>query len=275
MIKSLSEVLGPWSDVWIRSGWRVQSHCVTHQARVLDPNQERVAHGTVDNCIGVAARFAPRAAAKRAAVLLHGIWDSMRVMTKLAEALEADGWAIANVNYPSTRLPAAAHGAAASRVARAMAEDGAFDVSFVGFSLGGLIARVAMANSEVDYWNPGRLVLIGSPACGSIFAERFRNLPGYRTIIGACSRDVTPQGAMMIPQPRCKHVMVIAGGTGGSGYNPLIPGDNDRLIAVEETRMRGYETDFLLVHSVHAALPRRPETISACRDFLAALEPSN
>ncbi len=141
--------------------------------------------------------------------------------------------------------------------------------------LGGLVVRAAMANAETDQWCPGRLVQIGSPASGSIFAERFRNLPGYRTIVGVCSEDVTAQGAIMIPKPQCRHIMVIAGGTGGHGYNPLIPGDNDRLIAVEETRMRDYETEFLLVHSVHKALPGRPETISACRDFLAVSERSN
>jgi hypothetical protein len=228
---------------------------------------------TVESCVAFAAKSAPRADSKHAVVLLHGIWDSAWAMGKLADALEAQGWTIANVNYPSLRLPVAAHGAAASRVARAMAEDGAREISFVGFSLGGLIARAAMANAETDQWRPGRLVLIGSPASGSIFAERFQNLPGYRTIVGACGQDVTPLGAMMIPEPQCRHVMVIAGGTGGSrGYNPLIPGDNDRLIAVEETRLREHETEFLLVHSVHRQLPGRPETISACCGFLTASE---
>ena len=85
-------------------------------------------------------------------------------------------------------------------------------------------------------------------------------------------RHAAPQGAMMVPKPQCQHVMVIAGRTGGGGCNPLIPGDNDRLIAVEETRMCEYETEFLLVHSVHRQLPSRPETIVACRDFLAASE---
>jgi pimeloyl-ACP methyl ester carboxylesterase len=270
VIEHLGDALGPWGDVWIRSGWRVQIHCTTGEARVLDPERKRVAEGAVENCTRTAIALAPSVGAKHAVVLLHGIWDSAQMMAKLANALETDGYAIANVNYPSTRLPVAENAVAVSGVAHALAKDGACQISFVGFSLGGLVARAAMARAEMDCWRPGRLVLIGSPARGSTFAERFRNVPGYRTVIGACSQDVTPQGAIMIPEPRCKDVMVIAGGTGGRGYNPLIPGDNDRVIAVEETRMRDHETEFLLVHSVHKALPMQGKTISACRNFLAA-----
>ncbi len=63
----------------------MQSHCVTGQARVLDHNQKRVDCGTVENCIAIAAESAPSAGAKHAVVLLHGIWDSAWVMTKLAD----------------------------------------------------------------------------------------------------------------------------------------------------------------------------------------------
>jgi hypothetical protein len=75
---------------------------------------------------------------------------------------------------------------------------------------------------------------------------------------------------MTIPPPICREVLVIAGGNGRSGYNPLIPGDNDGLIAVAETRMPGHETQFLLVRSRHKSLPVRPETIAACGQFLSS-----
>lgn len=270
MIERFSEALSPWSDIWVRNGWRVQTHCTTGRSRALDAHGNIVACGLPEDCVAIAAKCAPGLYARRAVVLLHGIWDSPRLMVPLAEALQAKGWAVANVAYPSTKLPVAAHGQSVSRVARALAESGAREVSFVGFSLGGLVARSAMANAERDHWNPGRLVLIGSPARGSVIAKRFQNFPGYRTIVGGCSQDVTPVGAARVPNPHCRGLMVIAGGTGSRGYNPLIPGDNDRLIAVAETRIRDHETDFLLVNSIHRSLPSRPETISACGKFLRA-----
>jgi len=264
----LGQAFGHWSDIWIRSGWRVQIHCVTGLARTLNAQGTRVGFGPPEECVAAAARSAPSAGAKRAAVLLHGLWDSPAIMSRLSEALQAEGWAIADVGYPSMRQPLAAHGAAASRAARALAEDGAREISFVGHSLGGLVARTAMANAEMDGWRAGRLVLIGSPARGSVVANQFQNVPGYRTIVGSCSHAVTAAGAMTISPPICQEVLVIAGGTGGRGYNPLIPGDNDGLIAVKETRMQDHETGFLLFRSRHKSLPTRPETISACRQFL-------
>jgi pimeloyl-ACP methyl ester carboxylesterase len=264
----VSEAFGPWCDIWIRSGWRVQIHCVTGKARTLNARGVSVAFGPLEECTAVAARSAPSAGAKRAAVLLHGLWNYPGIMTRLARTLQAKGWAVANVGYPSRRLSLTAHGSAASRAARALAEDGAREVSFVGFSLGGLVARAAMANAQRDGWRPGRLVLIGSPVRGSTVAKQFQHVPGYRTIVGGCSDAVTPAGAKTISQPICRDIMVIAGGTGDVGYNPLIPGDNDGLIAVEETRMQDRETAFLLLRSPHKPLATRPETISACSQFL-------
>ncbi|HTJ01703.1 MAG TPA: alpha/beta fold hydrolase [Methylovirgula sp.] len=272
MIRRLSEALSPWSDIWVRNGWRVQIHCATRQTRTLDAQGNKVASGSPEDCIVVAERSAPRHHVQHAVVLLHGIWDSPRLMVPLADALEARGWAVANAAYPSRGLSVADHGLCVSRVARSLADGGARDVSFIGFSLGGLVARSAMANAQKDGWNVGRLVLIGSPADGSIIAKCFQHFPGYRIVVGRCGADVTPVGAGKVPKPRCQGVMVIAGGTGSRGYNPFLPGDNDRLIAVEETRIRDYETEFLLVNSIHKLLPGQPKTISACCDFLSRID---
>ena len=117
-------------------------------------------------------------------------------------------------------------------------------------------------------WRPGRLVLVGSPAQGSAIAGRFQNAPGYGKITGPCGAAVTPAGAATVPVPDCKGVLVIAGGTGNWGYNPLLRGDNDGLIAVAETRLPGHEAGFLLTRARHRSLPAKPETISACVSFL-------
>lgn len=265
----LSEAFGPWSDVWLRSGWRVQIHSVTGQARVLNAHGTRVALGPPEECTALAAKSAPSAGAKHAVVLLHGLWDYPGIMSRLAAALQAQGWAVANVSYPSMRLSLPAHGAAALQAARALAEDGAEQISFVGHSLGGLVARSAMAGAKLEGWRAGRLVLIGSPARGSVVARRLQKLPGYRAVVGGCCDAVTPAGAAEIAPPICREVLVIAGGTGGSGYNPFISGDNDGLIAVSETRMPDYETGFLLLRAPHRSLATRPETAAACSQFLS------
>jgi pimeloyl-ACP methyl ester carboxylesterase len=221
-------------------------------------------------CIALAEKSAPSAKARRAAVLLHGLWNCPAIMTRLEAGLLAQGWAVANVGYPSMRRGLSAHGAAAASAALALARDGAASISFIGHSLGGLVARTAVAQAASQGWAPGRLVLIGSPAGGSAIAGRFHNTPGYETVIGPCGAAVTPKGAAEVALPVCGEVLVIAGGTGGRGYNPLLRGDNDGLIAVAETRLPHHETGFLLTRSLHKNLPTKPETIAACVEFLGS-----
>jgi pimeloyl-ACP methyl ester carboxylesterase len=261
-------LFGPWSDIWQRSGWRVQTHCNRDAARVLDPVGRRVMAGTPEACLAFAVQAAPATRAKRAVLLLHGLFDGPEIMARLAGSLRVDGRAVANAGYPSRRLGLTAHGAAASAVARALAEDGAERVDVVGHSLGGLVARAAMARAAQDGWTPGRLVLLGSPAGGSLVAERLSGVPGYPALVGACAAAVTSAGAARLPPPIAAGVFVIAGGTGRRGYNPLIPGDNDGLIRVAETRLAGAESGFLLVPSLHRFLPARRTVIEACGAFL-------
>jgi pimeloyl-ACP methyl ester carboxylesterase len=263
-------IFGGWQDIWVRNGWRVQRHCATGQVRALNPAGARVASGTETACLAYAKSAAPRATAKRAAILLHGLWNDPEIMSGIAQKLAAAGWATASIRYPSRRLPLAAHAQATSRVAAGLAEDGATHIALIGQSLGGLVARAAMAHAPQDGWNPASLVLIGSPARGSAIATRFQNLPGFPQIVGACTPALTQAGAAPIPPPTCPKTLVIAGGNGARGYNPLLPGDDDGLIAVAETRLPNHETAFTRVRALHKTLPLRPETIAACCGFLGA-----
>lgn len=262
------EIIRPWGDIWIRSGWRVQLHCASNRARLLDPTGKVVMRALAADCIARAVQLAPPARARKAALLMHGVWGHTGQMRPLALALEAQGWAMANFSYASLRLPLAAHALAAGLVAKALAEDGAEDVSFIGHSLGGLVARAGMAEARRQGVTPGKLILIGSPAYGSSVAKIFCDVPGYNLLIGACGPVVTPAGATEVALPVVKDVLVIAGGTGKRGYNPLLRGDNDGLITVAETRMKEHESGFRLIRAIHKTLPAAPEAVSASIEFL-------
>ncbi len=263
----LIAAFGAWTDIWIRSGWRVQLRGV--DARVIDPAGRMAFGGVAHDSLAWAVQAAPGAGAGRAAVLLHGLANTPGIMSRTEAALRDAGWAVANMGYPSLRGPVEAHGRAASLVARALAEDGAREIAFVGHSLGGLVARTAMNRADTDGWPAGRLVLIGSPARGSAMARMLRTLPGYMSLLGACGHAVTPAGAAGIPLPCGTGLAVIAGGTGRHGYNPLLSGDDDGLVTVDETRLPGHENGFLLVRSLHTPLASRPETVAATLAFLS------
>ncbi len=260
----------PWSDIWSRSGWTVQAHIMTGQARTLDLNGKLRASGSEAACLSYAELSAPPSRARRAVVLLHGLANYPGETARAARAFQHNGWAVANTGYPSLRAPIARHAESASRVARSLADGGAETVSFFGHSLGGLVARAAMARAAADGWRPGRLLLVGSPAQGSAIARLAVRSRALRALGGECVDAVTPAGAGAIPLPVCQDTMIIAGGTGGRGYNPLLRGDNDGVVTVDETRLPGHEADFLLVRALHTSLPSRPETIAAALRFLDA-----
>ena len=252
----------------MRHGWRVKTHCETGQSRVLDGAGKTVAQGTEAECIEIAGRAAPTARNSRGVVLLHGILNDPEIMRRAENALRRAGWAVANLAYPSTRLPLEAHARSASLVASALAESGAHEICFVGHSLGGLVARAAMARADADGWRPGRMVLVGSPARGAMVARMLQPLPGYKSFLGPCGTTVTPAGAACVPMPMCRGVAVIAGGTGGRGFNPLLDGDNDFTVTVAETRMPEVETAFLRVRALHNPLMEHHTTIAATCRFL-------
>lgn len=262
------DALRGWTDVWSRSGWFVRVHCTTGMAHLTDPRGSIVLSGTEEDCIAQAARLAPQSGSNRAVVLLHGLGHHSGVLAGTEAKLRENGWAVANVDYSSLRMPLSGHASAASRIARTLFDDGAREVSFVGHSLGGLVARTALDRAETDGWLPGRLVLIGSPARGSAMAHALNRMRPYRMLLGECGQSVTPLGAASIPVPACRGIAVIAGGNSGRGFNPLLRGDNDGVVTVDETRLPGREDGFLLVRSLHTPLPGKDETILATAEFL-------
>jgi hypothetical protein len=71
----------------------------------------------------------------------------------------------------------------------------------------------------------------------------------------------------VIPVPELPFGVIAGGTTTGRGRNPWIEGDNDGLIAVENTKLEGM-ADFLLVDCSHTAIKTHPEAIEATVNFL-------
>jgi hypothetical protein len=223
--------------------------------------------GDEGDCLAAALKLAPGAGRRKAVVFLHGLAHHPGAMKGAARAMEEEGWAIANLGHPSVKLSLEAHAESASRAALALTEDGADDVCFMGHSLGGLIARSAMARAARDGWKPGRLLVAGSPSEGSVVANFLSELDTYRRVFGPCGQSVTSAGAASVPLPVCSEVGVIAGGNGGRGWNPLLRGDNDGVVRVAETRIPQSETCFMLVRSLHTPLASHPQTVRAAISF--------
>ena len=256
-----------WSDLWVRSGWRVQQSTWSGAARLLDPARRVVAAGSLEGCLDTARAMAPTAPSDRAVILLHGLGRGRGIMRRMERALLAAGWVVANVGYPSLRRPLDHHADTVRGIARALHADGAREIALVGHSLGGLVARAAATGAAADGWPLGRIVLLGSPAQGSTVAQVLKDFAPFRMIAGDCGQAVTPLRAAMVPVPATE-IGVIAGGNGGAGYNPFLNGDNGGLVTVAETRRPGMETDFLMLRSLHSRLPLQRDAVAATVRFL-------
>jgi pimeloyl-ACP methyl ester carboxylesterase len=257
-----------WSDIWIRSGWRVQEYALSPAHRLLDPQDRCVFAGAIEDCLGEAIKKAPASGRRSAVILLHGMGRSRTCMRRMARILEDAGHTVANVGYASLVRPLDNHMSTVACVAAALAADGAEDIHFVGHSLGGLVARSVAAQGTLAGARVGRLVLLASPNQGSVFADRLKNFSIYKALTGACGQSVTTIQATKIAVPDAD-MLVVAGGNGKRGYNPLLPGDNDGIVAVSETRLGEAETAFQLIRCLHTTTMLHEAAIRAARDFIA------
>jgi pimeloyl-ACP methyl ester carboxylesterase len=168
----------------------------------------------------------------RDAILVHGLWAPAAVMRPLAARLQAAGWRCHLFGYFGRARTLGAH---AERLARFALEVG--PAHFVGHSLGGLVVLDALQrHREVA---AGRVVLLATPARGNFAARRLARHGWGRWYLGA-SEPLWREG-WRVQWTRAEPLGVIAG-TLPLGLGRLfgaLPGANDGVVRVEETRVEG------------------------------------
>lgn len=258
-----------WGDEYVFAGWRVQENVFTGHCRLLDPDNKRHAWGSyaacrtafekirVDQKLGVSG--------KHLVVLVHGLGRSRAGMRHFAEALDGHGYEVASFGYPSTRASVADH---AARLARVLDRyDGVTGVSFVAYSMGGLVVRELLGRQ--DDWQerlpPERLVMVATPNHGSLLAQELDGVAA-RLVMGPLIDDLEPKGVANLPVPKIPFA-VIAGGNGGEGLSRGLEGDDDGTVRVEGTKLPGMAA-FLRVEGSHRALKSHPDVVRAAVSFI-------
>jgi len=216
--------------------------------------------------IAIASSLFPRvSSADEIVVLLHGIANIPLSMKYLENKLEEAGYQIHNLGYPSTDVPI--EEAAVKIREKVMALGAAKPIHFVGHSMGNLLIRVVL---EKDLPGLGRVVMIAPPNQGSFMAQRLEDLDIFRWIFGPAGRQLTANNRTFfenLPVPDCEFG-IIAGGRGTEdGFNPLLDGDDDGTVSVEETKLPG-SADFTLVNNTHTLILFDPETVEQTIHFL-------
>src|SRR5262245_2500556 len=268
-----------WSDELVYQSWRIQQNVLTQHYRLLDPRNVRRAWGTAEQCRVAFAEFKrhenlPPLSGK-AVVMLHGLIRSRDHMEGIGKYLADEGkYHVVNVSYASTRRSLDDHALSLSRVVAGL--EGIEEIDFVCHSLGNLVVRryLGEVNQSDPKWKVDPrirgMVMLGPPNNGAQLAVLFRDNELFGLVTGPSGKQLARTW------DECQKTLatpsfpfgILAGGSGnGRGLNPLVPGDDDLVVSVEETRLAG-AADFRLVHCRHSQLMDDPEARQCVLGFL-------
>lgn len=259
-----------WGDVHYFQGWTIQRNVITGHFRLLDGRDVRHAWGTFEKCRqkldSIRAEQSLPPMKGEAVVLLHGIFRSSKAMLRVQTRLENEGYLVVPFDYPSTRVDISASARMLGEVVNSL--EGVEKISFVTHSMGGLVVR-----SWLEQGGDPRarcLVMMGTPNKGAEVADRLKNWNLYRLILGPAGQQLVAHQAGVIaklPVPKIPFAVIAGGKDTADGYNPLIPGDDDGLVAVASALLEGAE-DSMTVPVLHSFLPFNAEVIDAVSSYL-------
>lgn len=260
-----------WADERAAGGWRIQHNVLTDHYRLLDPENIRRAWGgraAVDTAFdalraaGEIPNYGPHLV-----IFVHGIIRSGGSFSTIVGRVGAAGFDTLAVSYPSTRRTIAQHADQLDALIAGL--DGVETISFVTHSMGGLVVRELLSRQSPwrDRISVGRAVLIAPPSQGSAIARLLQDNPVYGFVYGAAGQELVPAAVTRLPGLDIEFAVIAGGKSDGEGFNPLIDGDDDGVVGVDEARLDG-ASDFLLVEDIHTTISNHPRTVDAAVRFL-------
>jgi hypothetical protein len=203
-------------------------------------------------------------------VLLHGLARSSLSMQLMQESLEASGFRVANIDYPSRDYPIEELAPMAVGAGIEQCQDGADTraIHFVTHSLGGILVRYYFAGNELD--ELGRVVMLGPPNQGSNAADAMRDVPGFDWLNGPAGYQLG-KGEESIPRRLGSPDFEFAVIAGNRSIDPVtsrvLDNPDDGRVSVADTRLDGM-SDFRVIAASHAFIMQNAEVFSMVRNFL-------
>ena len=268
-----------WSDELVLRDWRIQRNALSGHYRLLDDRDFRMAWGTLDQCrsrldeLARERRLPPMSG--RAVVTLHGLGRSRDCMETigqhLAEHLDCT-WI--NVSYASSRRSLDEH---AQSLASVLANlEGVEEIDLVCHSLGNLVVRRYLGEASVSEprWQPDkrlrRMVMLGPPNNGAQLARLFKDNQLYGLVTGPSGKQLAvtwDEAQKQLATPTFPFAIIAGGLSNGRGTNPVVAGDDDLIVGVEETKLPG-ASDFVLVPCLHGRMLEDPRVADYALKFL-------
>ena len=201
-------------------------------------------------------------------VILHGIARTYRCMRSLSKYLKAQGYLVLNVGYPSTRFPLEPLIEHVHRKVEVFNRDHQWKIHFVGYSMGGLLARGVINKYRPP--NLGRVVQLASPNQGSEVADFWKNNFLFKWIFGPAGQELgtKEKNIDQILGPVDFELGVVAGNrTWDPISSALIQGPNDGKVSVESTKVPGL-TDHIIIPATHTFIIYNREAWNQTLHFL-------
>lgn len=270
-----------WTDQTILAGWRIQWNVVTGHYRLIDPEDLRHTWGTLEVCEAKLAEIAREKGLKpptgKVVITMHGLLRSRTQLDGLAEYLRTEGgYEVINFGYASSRSEVGEHAAALARIVDQC--QGAEEINFVAHSLGNIVLRHYLGDCETGAHGQKlspkikRIVMLGPPNNGAEMAKRFAENNFFKMVWGKSGQQLADRWGMLEPKlctPPCEFG-IIAGAAGTDiGWNPLVTGDDDMVVGVNETKLGGAR-DFLTLKVRHGEMMDDPDVRKATLNFLGA-----
>lgn len=260
-----------WGDVCYCRGWRIQQNVLTGHFRLLDPHDARHAWGSQAACRAALARIRLQQQLPldegKAVIVVHGIIRSSKSFSRMRAALEQDGYTVIGFDYPSTRVTIRESAEYLQQVISGL--ERVTEINFIVHSMGGLLVRTYLEEHSDPRFH--RMVMLGVPNQGANMANVVQSNPLFKLLFGPAGQQLIddPEGYIAhLPTPDFEFA-IIAGARGTpDGWNPLVPGDDDGTVEVENTKLPG-AADFMTVCGMHSFLMDRDDVIDATRRFLA------
>ncbi len=267
-----------WTDHLVCGEYRIQQNAITGLFRLLDPHNRKVAGGDFERCrselrkLQLADKVPPPT--KTVVLMLHGLGRSRSSMKKLAKAVhDATGWTVMTMEYASTRKPINDHVDALDSVLRNLPAD---TIHLVAHSLGNIVIRRYL-KTRTDpktgvQGDPriGRIVMIGPPNQGAALARMFENIKPFEWIAGKSGLELASDAEAFnreLAIPKVPFAIIAGSAFASRGGNPLIPGPDDLVVGVAETKLPG-AAGFLVVPHTHTWLMDKKPVQQATARFL-------